>query len=179
MAAPIQAPLSYYLPVGKPLHTQNTAERLQEISATAHVDHDANAKTVAQYNAYCTNADGLSKSVRGKKRARTWGIVGIIAAALFLLILVGTLDMMDAVKALLILLTIAATIFFICMLCKKMKKKINALQGQLDEQQNLAKTTYNEALSQMQDFNNAFPEDISLRLVEKTMPCIAFDGYST
>ena len=179
MATSIQSPLSYYLHVGEPLHKQNTAECLQEIAASVTIDRSANAKTVAQYNQYCASANDLTKRIRSKKTARNWGVAGIITAALILIILFGCMDMMAAIKAMLIAFSIIAAIVFICMLCKKVKQKVKLLQEELTEQQKLADKSYKEALSQMQAYNDAIPEDVGLRLVEKTMPCIAFDRYFT
>ncbi len=177
--ATIQSPLSYYTHVGEPLHKQNVATRLQEIAATAAIDRDANAKTVAKYNQYQNNSDMLSKELQAKKRARNWGIAGIIVGALALVILFCCMDMMDAFKSMLSLASIAVAVVLICVLCKKSKAKINGVQEKLNAEQKLADDTYKQALTQMQAFNNAFPEDVSLRLVEKTMPNLAFDSYFT
>ena len=179
MAITIESPLSYYLHVGEEQHKQNVETCLQEIAASVSIDRDANAKTVAEYNQRCANADTLSKELRAKKSARNWGIAGIIIAALALIILFACLDIMPVFKAMYIAASIIAAVVFICLLCKKSKIKINALQEKLNEQQKLANAAYQEALAQMHDYNNAFPEDASLRLVEKTMPMIAFDGYFT
>ena len=177
--ATIQSPLSYYTHVGEPLHKQNVAARLQEIANSVAIDRDANAKTVAKYNQYQSNSDVLSKELQAKKKARNWGIAGIIVAALVLVILFCCMNMMDAFKAMLSLASIAFAIVLICVLCKKSKAKINAVQEKLNAEQKLADDTYKEALAQMQAFNNAFPEDVSLRLAEKTMPDLAFDSYFT
>ena len=177
--ATIQSPLSYYTHVGEPLHKQNVAACLQEIANSVAIDRDANAKTVAKYNQYQNNSNVLSKELQAKKTARNWGIAGIIVGALALVILFCCMNMMDAFKAMLSLASIALAIVLICMLCKKSKAKINAVQEKLNAEQKLADDTYKQALAQMQAFNNAFPDDVSLRLVEKTMPDLAFDSYFT
>lgn len=179
MAMSIQSPLSYYLHVGEALHKQNTEQRLKDLTSGVPIDREANAKTVGEYNRYRENADLLSKQIRAKKKARNWAIFGIIFTALTLSILFGVLDMMAAIKSMLIAFSILAAIVLICVTCKNVKAKINALNGQLAEQQRLSDTAYQQALTQMQAFNNAFPEDVSLRLVEKTMPILAFDSYFT
>ena len=179
MAIPIQSPLSYYLHVGEQAHKQNVRERLTAITANVVIDRDANAKTVAEYNQYSDAVNMLSKTIRAKKTARNWGIFAIIFIGLTLSILFGVLDIMDAFKGMLISLVIIASIVLICILCKKTKEKINELQEHLAEQQGLADSAYQQALTQMQAFNSAFPENVSLRLVEKTMPAIAFDTYFT
>lgn len=179
MATPIQSPLSYYLHVGKELHQKNTAERLQEIAANIPIDRAENAKTVAKYNEYCNNTEGLSQEIRKKKTARTWGIVGIIFATLTLCIVFGSAEIMDAVKSMLLASTLIGAIVGVCLLCKKVKVQITELQTKLSAQEQLASSAYQEALGQMHAYNNAFTNDVSLRLVEKTMPVIAFDNYFT
>ncbi len=177
MAISIQSPLSYYLHVGEQLHKQNVQERLTEFTAGVVIDRAENAKTVAEYNQYCDATDMLSAKIRAKKRVRNFGIFAIIFAGIILSIVFGSLDVMDAIKSMLIVACIAASILFICIICKNVKKKINALQASLNQQQQLASAAYQQALAQMQAYNSAVPEKVSLRLVEKTMPAIAFDGY--
>lgn len=179
MPTPIQSPLSYYLHVGEQLHKQNVRQALNEIASSVAIDRDGNAKTVAKYNHHRDHAEELSKTIRAKKRARNWGIGGIITLGFILIIIFSSLDVMDAIRSMLIVADIIATIVFVCFLCRTVKRKLTALQEELTSQQQLADNAYQEALVQMQDYNNAFPKNASLRLVEKTMPIIAFDNYFT
>lgn len=171
----IPSPLNYYLYDAKERHKQNVEECLNEYTQKANVDRAQNAKTVEEYNKQTTKLSDLNKKVQKLKATRGWSIFGMIAVLALIAILVGSSSMMPALQGALIALALIATIVGIVLLCKKIKKKLKELDGWISKIQAQANVLLEEAYAQVKPLNDAFSDDISLKLFEKTLPCVTFD----
>ena len=179
MLRPIESPLDYYLQTGKAAHEKNVDECLKIFTDHAAINREENAQTVAEYHAKALVADETQEGVSGKKTGRTWAIIGLIAVFIALSVLFFNLDVMEAVQTMLFVVNIAAFIVGLCFTCKAFNKRIRALEQKLFNQRQAAAEVLAQAEKQMQPLNDNFPEDICLRLMEKTLPCFAFDAFFT
>ncbi len=171
----IPSPLNYYLYDAKERHRQNVEQCLNEFTAKANVDRAQNAKTVEEYDKQVTKLNDLNKKVKKFKLTRGWCIFGIIAVFAIITILVGSSSMMPALQGALIAFSLILSIVGIVLLCKKIKKKLKELDGWISTHQAKANVLLQEAYAQVKPLNDAFTDDVSLRLFEKTLPCVTFD----
>lgn len=177
MTEPILSPLNYYIDSAQPAHSGYTRAYLDLLLNDAHVDRAANAQTVQKYNAKQKDIKKLQQNVSGNKSKRTLAIIGIIAAFVFLVMIISNSSMADAGKAPILALGLGLGIFGIVKVCKSLNKKNRTLNEQIAALQTEANEFLSEAQGQVAPLLSLFTNDDALNLFTKTLPFITFDKF--
>ena len=177
MIEPILSPLNYYIDSAQPAHSGYTRAYLDLLLNHASVDRTANAQTVQKYNAKQKDIKKLQQSVSSNKSKRTWAIIGIIAAFVFLVMIISNSSMADAGKAPILALGLGLGIFGIVKVCKSLNKKNRTLNEQIAALQTEANEFLSEAQGQVAPLLSLFTNDDALNLFTKTLPFITFDKF--
>ena len=179
MLKPIESPLSYYLHIAKDEHKKNVDECLKVFTDQANINREENAQTVASYHEEVSKAEQLYKQVKGKKTGKTLSIIGIVLAFILVSVLCFQLQVQESVQTALFLGCIAGLVVALIFTCKAFNKRIREWEDKHFAQCQTADRELEKANAQMQPLNDSFPEKLCLRLMEKTLPCFAFDEFFT
>ncbi|MBQ8885026.1 MAG: hypothetical protein IJY62_01445 [Clostridia bacterium] len=179
MREPIFDPLEFYLREGKARHERNVAERFSEFSARASIDEAENERTVHSLQIKKKEAEAVARKAQGVKRARRFGILGIIAAFFIAVFALNKASMSSAAFSACVFLSLAASIFLIVFLCVKLRKRLKNVSEQYARIRGEADELETKAFEQVASLNVQFTDEDSLRLIEKSLPCVSFDGFFT
>lgn len=178
MKAEMLEPLDFYEHTGKQRHLQNAKKHFDELVKQSGIDAEQNKQTVAAYNKQMTAVKELQKKISKFKSARTLLIFLSIIGAVLTIIGIGS-DIGVVAKILLIVLGIGSIIASIIIIVKKLNKLLRGFSDVLAEEQQKANTLLAEAKKQMQPLLALFDDYDTLRLIEETVPDIAFEKQWT
>jgi len=160
----IHEPLEQYAAHFQTAHVNNTSDFFEDLVRQSGVDEDANAKTVQQLRQLDQQAGGASATNKRWRILR--GVV--IAAALFALLYVFTHYSWPW-------LVVPTAIFSPAIYW--LNRVIKDSHAQLGELEQAREAKRAEAWGQMAPLNRLFDWDIVAKLMQKTVPRIAFDPY--
>lgn len=160
----VHEPLAQYLADFKAAHVKNTSDFFEDLVRQSGVDAAANAKTVQQLRQLEQQADKASSANKWWRVLR--GVV--IAATLFALGYIFTYHSWPWFG--LPIAIFAAALY-------KLNQVIADTRGQLKKLKQACDAKRNEAWKQMTALNQLYDWDIVAKLVQKTVPRIAFDPY--
>ena len=173
-------PVKFYENEGKQLHEENSVARFEELLQKSGVNQEENRSTVKLLNAEKAKADQVEKKLRSHK---IWRVVLIILAVL------GGISTLGAILTtfagdlglffILAVFGVPSLIISIIVLKTKINPAIKSNAEILEQYRAKIDELYGEAKAQVAPLNALFTEEDALRLVEKTMPDIAFDPRFT
>lgn len=160
----VHEPLEQYAAHFKTAHVNNTSDFFEDLVRQSGVDEEANAKTVQQLRQLEQQAAGASSTNKWWRILR--GVV--IAAALLALLYVFTHYSW-------LWLVVPTAIFAPAIYW--LNRVINDSHARLKELEQACEAKRAEAWGQMAPLNRLFDWDIVAKLMQKTVPRIAFDPY--
>ena len=173
-------PVKFYENTGKQLHHDNANDFFEELLKKSHVNEEENRETVKKYNTEQAKANEINKKLRRHKTAKVLLIIlavfGGIVALYGILVLCSGIVTGGAIAAALGAIALVASILVIK---KKIGPLIKHVGELLEKQQAIATALLEEAKAQVAPLNALFTESDSLRLIEKTVPDLAFDPRFT
>lgn len=160
----IHEPLEQYATDLKTAHANNVSDFFEDLVRQSGVDENANVQTVQELRK-------LEQQVEGASSAnRWWRVLRGLVVALALSALVYVLVAYSWPWMILPTAISAPVIYLLSRVIRDSHARRNALEQARD-----AKRA--EAWGQMAPLNRLFDWDIAAKLVQKTLPCIAFDPY--
>jgi len=160
----VHEPLEQYTAHFKTAHVNNTSDFFEDLVRQSGIDEEVNAKTVQQLRLLERQAGGAS-SIN-----KLWRILRgvVIAAALFALLYISTnYSWLWLVVPMAIF---APAIYWL-------NRIVNDSNARLKELEQAREAKRAEAWGQMAPLNRLFDWDIVAKLMQKTVPRIAFDPY--
>ncbi|WP_426321857.1 MAG1210 family protein [Pseudoduganella sp. R-43] len=160
----VHEPLEQYSSQFKTAHVQNTSDFFEDLVRRSGVDENANIKTVQELRKLETQAAGTGSSNRWWRILRGITIAAMLLAALY--VFANYQWPWLLVPAVLF----ALAIYKLNRIINDSDAQLNHLREACDEKRALA-------WGQMAPLNRLFDWDIVAKLVQKTVPRIAFDSY--
>ncbi|MBV6319501.1 DUF1772 domain-containing protein [Duganella violaceipulchra] len=160
----VHEPLEQYAAEFKTAHINNTSSFFEDLVRQSGVDEDANVRTVQQLRQ-------LEKQAGGASATNKWWRVlrGLVIAATLLAMLYVAMEYPWP-------WLLAPTAIFLPAIYR-LNRIINDSLERLKELEQARDAKRAEAWGQMAPFNRLFDWDIAARLVQKTVPRLAFDPY--
>ena len=164
MIADVHEPLEQYASYFKTAHVDHTSDFFEDLVRRSGVDEDANTKTVQELRVLEQQAAGVGSSNKWWRILRGLTIAAAVLAALYLLAYYSWPWLALPGVALALAL-------------HKLNRIINDSDAQLKRLREACDAQRAVAWSQMAPLNRLFDWDIVAKLMQKTVPRIAFDPY--
>lgn len=161
MTEQLWEPLRFYETQAKAMHAAHAEALFCELSAQAQIDEAQNRRTVVSYRA-------AGELLKKQTRKRKW--LGFLRVLCIIGVVLSPILCMLVHLALGIPLGVALLALWIFLL----NPKIKALKALCREQEQRTKELLQQAWQQMAPLNGLFSCEHTLRLIEKTVPEIAF-----
>ncbi len=156
--------------------TKNCAACFDELVTKSGIRVEENRKTVAAYDAACKESAGIEKLL-SKQRGRKGLLIAIsVIGAILLAIGIACFVMQtNWVVALVLTLCGILPIIGIFLLFKFVRPAIKNLSTTLDKKKEEAEKILKEAWRQMAPLNALYDSDVTVKLIEKTVPLLEID----
>ena len=166
-------PLKFYNQFGKSSHEENCKQLFEDLVSKSGINKLENKNTVKEYNYQLSIIDKIGKTISRNKGLRVFSIILIVLSSL--------ISIFTAVSNLWLYfaLSLVLSISLLLLIFLVLNKNIKSATKKHEIHQQKADELLKKAHSQMLPLNALFDEKMTLRLIEKTLPCIKFNERFT
>ncbi len=173
----ILEPLTAYKTVYEKAFSENCEEYFRTLETQSGIDVAANKSTVAKYSAQVGDVQKSKRKLSGYKTGRGLSIAMIVLGSLLLVIGIFSIVQNVSVAAGVLLgVGPALIVLFALLLALVFQPKIKLAQREYDEKQKKAQELLDLAWKQMAPLNALFQDNVTKKLIEKTIPLVELDN---